>query len=149
NRTLDNAGTVLWAGSASMGIFSSVITNRPGALFDAQSTGSIYLTFGSPSRIDNAGTFRKSATAATISFSTGLVLNNYGASEIPQGILAATGGYTCSSNALLKCSLAGTNAGTDYGQLQAGGGVTLQGTLSVSLTNAFLPAINASFTVLT
>jgi hypothetical protein len=149
NRTLDNAGTVLWTGSASIGVFSSVITNRPGALFDAQSTGSIYLTFGNPSRFDNAGTFRKSATAVTISLSTGIVFNNYGVLEIPKGILAATGGYTCGSNALLKCSLAGTNAGTDYGQLQAGGGVILQGALSVDLANGFLPTTNASFTLLT
>jgi hypothetical protein len=149
NRTLENAGTVLWTGLASIGVFSSIITNRHGALFDAQSSGSLYLTFGSPSRFDNAGTFRKSATAATTTFSTGVVFNNYGDLEIPMGILAATGGYTCSSNALLKCSLAGTNAGADYGQFQAGGAVTLQGALSVDLANGFLPATNASFTVLT
>jgi hypothetical protein len=149
NRTLDNAGTVLWTGSASIGVFSSVITNRPGALFDAQSTGSIYLTFGSPSRFDNAGIFRKSATAATIAFSTGIAFNNYGALEIPKGVLAATGGFTCGSNSLLKCSLAGTNAGSDYGQLQAGGAVTLHGALSADLANGFLPSTNASFAVMT
>jgi len=149
NRTLDNAGSVLWTGSASIGVFSSVITNRPGALFDAQSTGSIYLTFGNPSRFDNAGIFRKSDTAATITVSTGITFNDYGTLEIPKGILAATGGFTCSSNALLKTSLEGTNAGTDYGQLQAGGAVTVQGALSVDLANGFLPVTNASFTVLT
>jgi hypothetical protein len=148
-RTLDNAGTVLWTGSASIGVLGAVITNRAGALFDARSTGSLYLTIGGASRFDNVGTFRKSATAATMTITTGITFNNYGILEIPRGILSATGGFTCTSNAFLKCSLAGTNAGTDYGQLQASGTVTLQGALSVDLANGFLPATNASFTVLT
>jgi hypothetical protein len=149
NRTLDNAGTVLWAGSGSIGVFSSVITNRPDALFDAQSTGSLYLTFGNPSRFDNAGIFRKSANGSTTTLSKGITFNNYGTLEIPRGILSASGGFTCSPDALLKVSLAGTNAGADYGQLQADGAVALQGALSVELGSGFLPATNALFTVLT
>jgi hypothetical protein len=149
SRTLDNAGTIFWSGSGSIGVFGSVITNRPGALFDAESSGSMYLTLGGPSRFDNAGTFRKAASASTLTVSAGIAFNNYGALVIQKGILAASGGYVGAPNALLKCSLAGTNAGIDYGQLQAGGPVTLQGALSVDLVGNFLPVTNSTFTVLT
>ncbi|MGH7967998.1 MAG: hypothetical protein ACREIC_04650, partial [Limisphaerales bacterium] len=37
--------------------------------------------------------------------------------------------------------------GTNYGQLQVSGTVTLNGTLSVNLTNNFIPTTNDSFTV--
>ena len=50
-----------------------MITNRAGALFDAQNAASFYLVFfgGNPSRIDNAGTFKKSG-AGTTSVGTGI-----------------------------------------------------------------------------
>ncbi len=47
-----------------------------------------------------------------------------------------------------NCALGGTTAGTGYGQLQVSGTVTLNGALSVDLTNGFSPALNDSFTVL-
>jgi hypothetical protein len=50
---------------------------------------------------------------------------------------------------LLNCALGGTTAGTNYGQLQVAGAVTLNGALSVELLNGFVPALNDSFTVLT
>jgi hypothetical protein len=74
---------------------------------------------------------------------------NYGTVDIRSGILAANGGYTSMSNALLNCALGGTTPGTGYGQLQVAGPVTLNGALSVDLSNGFSPAINDSFTVLT
>src|SRR5207248_6064236 len=40
-------------------------------------------------------------------------------------------------------------AGTGYGQLQVAGTVTLNGALSVNLTNGYSPTTNDSFTVLT
>ena len=63
--------------------------------------------------------------------------------------MAAKGGYVSARNALLNSSLAGTNAGTGYGRLQVSGTVSLNGALSVDLSNGFVPGIGDSFSVVT
>ena len=78
-----------------------------------------------------------------------VTFNNFGTVEIRSGILAANGGYLSSSNALLNCALGGTTAGTNYGQLQVAGTVTLNGGLSVDLLPGFTPAMNNTFAVVT
>jgi hypothetical protein len=146
SRTLDNGGTATWAG-ASITMIGGVITNEPGALFQVQSPASINFGGGSP-RFDNAGTFRKSVTPGTFTFT--VPLNNNGTVDIEIGTLFANGGgYVSSSNAVLNCALAGTTAGTNYGQLKVGGSVTLNGTLSVNLINNYIPTTNDSFTLVT
>jgi hypothetical protein len=145
-RTLDNAGTVLWTGAAAMSLASAVITNRPGAFFEAQSAASLTLASG-VNRFDNAGTYRKTAAATTTVFG-GISFNNYGTLELQKGILSLNGGYGSVSNALLHCGIAGTTAGTGYGRLQVAGAVTLNGALSLELMNNFVPATNDSFTIL-
>jgi hypothetical protein len=146
NRTLDNGGTTIWTGTGFLNVNGAVITNRPGALFDNTVDSSLNFAGGSP-RFDNAGTFRKlgsnGTTSAYISFA------NYGTVDIRRGILAANSGYASSSNALLNCALGGTTPGTNYGQLQVAGSVSLSGGLSVDFTNGFSPALNDVFTVLT
>jgi hypothetical protein len=148
-RTLENGGTLVWSGVGSLGLFSgAVITNRPGALFHVQNAASISSIPG-PARFDNAGTFRKSVSTGTTTFASGVPFNNFGTVDIRSGILAANGDYASSSNAVLNCTLGGTSPGTNYGQLQVAGAVTLNGALSVDLVNGFSPALNDSFTVLT
>jgi hypothetical protein len=147
-RTLENGGTVLWTGAGGIGLFNGVITNRAGGLFHAQNAAQFFFS-GGACRFDNAGTFRKSVSTATTTVPSGVPFNNSGTVDLRNGILAANGGYVSSSNALLNCALGGTTAGTGYGQLQVAGAVTLNGALSVDLTNGFSPAINDSFTVLT
>ncbi len=148
-RTLENGGTVLWTGTGNNFILGSgVITNRAGGLFHAQNTAAFFFG-GGGCRFDNAGTFRKSANAGTTTVPSGVSFTNSGTVDIRSGILAANGGYVSSSNALLNCALGGTTAGTGHGQLQVAGAVTLNGALSVDLTNGFSPALNDSFTVLT
>jgi hypothetical protein len=148
-RILENGGSVLWTGAGGMIMeVGAVITNRAGALLDYQSAASFGSIFA-PNRIDNAGTFRKSASTATVTVPSGVNFTNYGTVDIRSGILAANGGYVSSSNALLNCALGGTTVGTGYGRLQVAGTVTLNGSLSVDLTNGFSPALNDSFTVLT
>jgi hypothetical protein len=148
-RTLENAGTVLWTGAGSIALNSSaVITNRAGALFHAQNAASFVANVG-VGRIDNVGTFRKSISSGTITVGSGVSFNNFGTMDIRSGKLAANGGYVSSSNALLNCTLGGTVAGTNYGQLQISGTATLNGSLSVDLTNGFSPSLNDSFSVLT
>jgi hypothetical protein len=146
NRTLDNGGTTFWTGAGTFYLSSGIITNRPGALFEAQNAGS-FTPFNSPYRFDNAGVFRKSLSTGTTT--VGVPFTNYGTVDLRLGVLAANNGYASSSNALLNCALGGTIPATNYGQLQVAGAVTLNGSLSVLLANGFIPATNNTFTVLT
>jgi hypothetical protein len=147
SRTLDNAGTIVWTGAAQIDLNAAVFTNRPGALFNAQNAATIQFAGGSP-RIDNAGIFRKSVNPGTLTLSQ-IIFTNYGTVDIQSGILdAIVGGYVSSPNALLNCAIGGTVPGTNYGQLLVSGVVTVNGTLSVNLTNNYIPATNDSFTVL-
>jgi hypothetical protein len=149
-RTLENGGTVLWTGAVLNAFSSAVITNRPRALFRAEGEGANGLGgFGAFGRFDNAGTFRKSAGTGTTTIASGMKFTNYNTVDIRSGILAANDGYVSSSNALLNCSLGGTNAGTGYGQLHVPGTVTLNGALSVDLINGFVPRTNSTFTLVT
>ena len=146
-RILENGGTTFWNAGNIQAATATVITNRAGALFLVQSSAAITPGAGG-GRFDNAGTFRKTS-AGTTTINNLVSFNNYGTVEIRTGILAASGGYNSSSNALLNCALGGTTAGTGYGQLQVAGTVTLNGALGVSLVNGFLPTTNDTFTVLT
>lgn len=146
-RTLENGGTVLWGGPGLIQITSAAITNRPGALFEAQSNARFEAS--GLNRFDNAGIFRKSAGTGPTTVRSGMIFHNYGVVDLRSGILAANGGYFSAASALFLCALGGTIPGTNYGQLQVAGGVTLDGALRVDLVNGFVPAINDSFTVLT
>ena len=149
NRTLEIGGTAIWTDAGSLTLTATVITNRAGALFEAQNASSLTPTFASGGRFDNAGTFRKLSSTGTTAFGSGVLFNNYGTVDIQAGFVAAYGGYTSGSGALLNCALGGTNSGSGYGQMQVAGNVTLNGALSVGLTNGYVPSTNDSFTVLT
>ena len=64
------------------------------------------------------------------------------------GILSVTGNYTQSSAGTLQIELGGTTPGSGFDQLLVTGGMSLAGTLNVSLTNGFLPKKNDSFDIL-
>jgi hypothetical protein len=148
-RSLENGGTILWTGAGDIGVIGgAVLTNRAGALFEAQNAAGLGGVIPN-GRLDNAGTFRKSVNTGTTTVNSGLSFNNYGTTDIRSGILSMQGGYFPAANALLNCALGGTNVGTGWGQLQVAGTVTLNGGLSVDFSNAFTPALNDSFTVLT
>jgi hypothetical protein len=147
-RTLENAGNATWTGSQSIFFASAVLTNRPGAIFDVQNAASFALSSGL-NRVDNAGTFRKSANSGTTIIAANVALNNYGLVEIRGGILTVNGGFSSSSNAVLSCALNGPTAGTGYGQLQVSGSVTVNGALNLDLANGFVPTNNSSFRLLT
>jgi uncharacterized repeat protein (TIGR02543 family) len=150
-RTLENAGTVVWTGTADFDPSAgAVITNRPGALFSIQSTGNMVGAPGTPPRIDNAGTLRRSGNTGTTSLNFGVGLNNYGTLEILNGFLAVNSGYFPSSDSRLTCAIGGTTPGTGYGQLHGGGGtITVNGSLNVIFTSGYVPATNDTFTVVT
>src|SRR5437016_324000 len=96
-RTLENGGTTLWTGAGALNLNDAVITNRSGALFNAQADASINFAGGTP-RFDNAGTFRKSVSAGATTIGGSVSFNNYGAVDIQNGNLAANGGYVFMSS---------------------------------------------------
>ena len=131
-RTLENGGTVLWTGAGNLPLLSgAVITNRAGALFHVQASGSFSFNGNENGRIDNAGTFRKSNNAGTTT-SGAVVFNNYSIVDIQTGTLNLGGGGTHSGSfttpAGTALALGGThNAGaassiTGAGQLAISGG---------------------------
>jgi hypothetical protein len=72
---LENGGTTLWTGTT-ITMDSAVITNRAGALFDAQNAATLMQRSGL-NRFDNAGTFRKSGPPGMTTLTTSVSLNNY------------------------------------------------------------------------
>ncbi len=144
SRTLEIGGTMLWTGSALLALNNIVITNRPGGVLHVQNAQSFNHGGGSP-RIDNAGTFRKSANTGTTTVN--VPFNNYGTMDLRSGIVAVNGGFTAGGGASLNCALGGTTAGTGHARLQRSGTITLDGALSVELLPGFVPATNDSFTV--
>jgi hypothetical protein len=147
-RTLENAGTVNCLGTADFIGNGAVVTNRSGALVDVQSD----LRFRellAGCRFDNAGMFRKRNSTGTNIFTSAFAFNNYGSVELRGGILLANGAYTSATGSSLACVIGGTAPGTGFAQLQIAGAITLNGGLSVGLTNNYVPATNDSFAVVT
>ena len=136
NRTLDNAGTVLWPAGGSLSVNGGVITNEPGALFQVLGPQSINGAGGAP-RFDNAGTFRKSVSIGPATLA--IPFTNYGLVDIQSGFLVMNGGYASTSNAVLNCALAGKAPGTNFGQLQVSGSVTLTGPSASTWPTAIFP----------
>jgi hypothetical protein len=126
-RTLENGGTVLWTGAGSIFMNSAVITNRPGALFEAANAASFAIN-GGVNRFDNAGTFRKSAAGIT-TVAPGIALNNYNTVEIQAGTLTLNGGGLNSGTLTVP---AGTSLNLGAGTFANSGSLTGAGSLTVS-----------------
>jgi hypothetical protein len=157
-RTLENGGTVLWTGAGSIAMnLGGVLTNRAGALFDVQNAATIVANAG-VGRIDNAGTFRKSANAGTTTIGSGISFNNSGAVEIQTGTLSLGGGGAHSGSFDVPGGTALILAGgthtanassslTGAGQLTvSGGAANLAGLVNVSGNHTFLNGGTANFT---
>jgi hypothetical protein len=65
------------------------------------------------------------------------------------GILTINGDFTQTAAADLLVQIGGPSAGTDFSQLNVSGQATLDGTLTVTLINGFVPNAGDSFEVLT
>jgi Ig-like domain-containing protein/List-Bact-rpt repeat protein len=88
-RTLENGGTILWSGG-SLTVGGTTITNRAGALFELQTATT--LSVGGVNRFDNVGTFRKSLSAGTATWT--VTFNNSGLVDIQTGRLTLNGSGT-------------------------------------------------------
>lgn len=157
-RTLENGGTALWTGG-NFGMNGAVITNRAGAVFESQTATGLNYASSPSSRIDNAGTFRKSVNPGTLTVFPGMAFNNSGAVEIQTGTLALFGGGTHTGTfsvpAGTTLNLAGGAHTTSVGSAIAGAGnltvssgatPTLTGLVNVTGTNTFTSSSTANLT---
>ena len=65
------------------------------------------------------------------------------------GILSVTGSYSQDSGGTLAVEIGGTTAGTEYDQLDVSGTASLDGTLAITTTGGFDPAVSDTFDVVT
>lgn len=72
-----------------------------------------------------------------------------GDSTSQAGKLSVAGSYTQDSTGVLSVAIGGTQVGTQYSQVAVSNGVSLNGTLNVTLINGFVPTIGTTFVVLT
>jgi hypothetical protein len=92
-RTLNNAGTATWTGTAGLAFTDgAVFNNLPGATFDVQNDASIGIGFlGFTPTFVNAGTFRKSAGTGTTTVSARFT--NSGTVAVQTGTLSLAGPF--------------------------------------------------------
>ena len=162
-RTLENGGTILWAGAAEFyPSAGAVITNRAGALFNVQSSAAFRGSPGAVTRIDNAGTFRKSTSTGTTIVGPfyPVLFNNYGTVDIQSGGLAFSGGanngeifvpinttLNLAGNFTSSVGSSITGAGNlifSSGFIDLGGLVNVSGPMTITGNN---PTVNFSGTV--
>ena len=148
-----NQGTVNWqAGDIEEyydgNNYLGEIWNQPGAVWNMQCDQSIYPWSG-PEQFINAGVLRKTNSFGTTSF--GLRLDNSGTVDAQSGLIDfyaeyAAPYYTLESGGTLNF---GINNLFDYGSIYFSGGSPLNGMVSASFNNGYVPDLGDSFTPLT
>jgi hypothetical protein len=148
-KALATAGNLSNAGKIKMGAGSSlqVGTSPNGTYTQTAGTTTVDGVLTAPTGVVIQGgkVFGKGTIAGTVVSSGAFTA---GDSPTKTGKLSPST-YTQNVNGSLNIAIGGLTAGTQYGQLAAANGASLNGTLNVTLINNFLPAIGDSFTVLT
>src|SRR5215472_7402465 len=134
-RTINNAKTATWNGTAFFMLNTAVFNNKSGATWNHQNDSQIAWNGGSPT-FDNAGTFEKTGGTGTGGGGVGssIVFNNTGAVQANSGILLVLDNGSCTGTCAGSWSVA---AGAT---LQLGGGTTavaLSGSISGAGTVVF------------
>jgi hypothetical protein len=132
-RTLTNVATAAWSSGTVTVTNGAVVNNLPGATFgSAGNSSTLALNGGS---LAGAGTVNANVSN-----------NGQVGPATSGGSLILNGNYVQNSSGTLSIGLAGTTAGSGYSQLVTNGGISLNGSLAVSLT--FLSAVGDQFTIL-
>jgi hypothetical protein len=144
---ITNLGSVIWTGGQFNLDNNATFNNQPGALFDAQFDGTMIQNVAGTSTFRNEGTYRKSGGSGTnnISIVSFVQLGNL---EFLSGVIRIVGNHSVGGSSTLKTLIGGTTAGSQFGQLQVSGSVALAGTLSLGLTNGFVPTTNQTFQII-
>ena len=148
---ITNYGTFDWAGGQ-IAFNQGTIVNQTNALFDILSDYSMFRISTNDPSVINSGTFRKSVgTFSTV----GVTFTNTGTIIPAVGVLAFNGDLSLPDSSILSFPISGTNAGTDFGQLNlypaaglGSGAFRVGGTLNVTFTNSFSPSDGNLFPIL-
>ncbi|HUA66450.1 MAG TPA: hypothetical protein VME24_11420 [Alphaproteobacteria bacterium] len=130
--TLENDGTTYWNGTGPTELSSSIITNAPGALFQAQSSEP-FTSGGGACEFDNSGMFQKVTNSGTTSFTTGVPFNNYGTVDIQTGTLSVSYGGVNNGAMTLE---AGTTFSMPFGTFTSSTGSSITGAGSLTVSGA-------------
>ncbi|MCR9294671.1 MAG: hypothetical protein NXI32_18290, partial [bacterium] len=136
-RTVDNAGTAIWASGTIFANADGVFNNLAGATFDARSDNTLS---GSLATFNNAGVLLKSEGTSASSLS--LIFNNSGSVQVQTGILALLGGDSSGSFQVDADSTLRFQGGTHV--LDANATLSGAGTLSILNTGILDVASNIS-----
>ncbi len=142
-----NGGTVHWTAGSILDNTSAILHNLAGGVFQIECDDVITQNSGAGS-ILNAGILRKLTTSGTTTIGSGVPFTSTGEIDMQTGILQVTN-PTFNSTSVLRASLAGTTALTQYGRLAVTGAVSINGTLAVSLLGGYTPNNGDSYTPLT
>lgn len=150
--TLNNAGTILWSGSDTTGrinLGGANIINNSGR-FTALTDGLVFWVTGFPVNMtfNNGGIFEKTGGTGITLFSNYFPFNNLGTISIQHGIVRALG-LSIAPTSTIESRIAGTTAGTGFGQLRIDSGVVLDGSLNVTFASGFTPAGGNAFPLVT
>ena len=143
-RTLNNAGTLVWTDSGGIaGLNGAVINNLAGGVFELRGdAGYGYMNFvGAIPTFNNLGTLRKTGSAGTSRFYADVFTN--------RGRVALEQQFTQTAEGVLEVRLAGATPGSGYGRLITGDPATLAGALSVRRMDGYEAALGEVFTPLT
>ncbi|MCM0590374.1 MAG: Calx-beta domain-containing protein [Gloeotrichia echinulata DEX184] len=128
SRTIENQGTTTWTDGYIYLYDSAVWNNTDTGVFDIQSDRSFYHGQGNQSKLNNAGTLKKTAGTGTTYIST--QFNNTGTVQVSSGTLNLQNGGT--SSGIFKADTGGTLLFSGGNYNFTGGSLTGQGTISVT-----------------
>ena len=144
------SGTTLTGGSWIVGADSSLNLGANltelAATVTLQGPGASLVGLSSVSTIDPTGEL---ILQDGDSFSLPGNLDNAGTIDLAPGTLNVAGDYTQESTGTLAAGIGGTTSGSQFGQLNVTGQAALDGTLSISLINQFIPQQGDHYRILT
>jgi len=143
---INNQGLIRWTTNATQpwSLNSGHFINAAGGLIDLQRDGA-FNRFSGTASFNNHGVLRKSGGAGFSSINSGIAFTNTGTIEAFSGTLDFNGDYDMTGG-LLKFGIAGNS---DFGKIDVNGNAPLVGGVGAMLLNAFVPATNVDFQVMT
>jgi hypothetical protein len=138
--SLSNAGKITVAASSSLTVGGSYTETAGTTTVDGTLTAPTGLSL-------QAGTLQGKGTVASAITSSGTTI--VGDATTKAGKLTVTGSYTQNAAGILDVAIGGTLVGTQYSQMAVSNGASLNGMLTVKRVGGFVPAIGATFTILT
>ena len=119
-----------------------------GSFTEAGGTATVDGTLAAPTGVTiKTGTVEGQGTLAAVVTSSAILVA--GDTTTKPGLLKITGSYTQNATGSLDVDITGSTVGTQYSQLAVSNGASLNGKLNIKRKSTFVPAIGATFTIVT